>query len=84
MGQTALDEAAIAALPKTTILGTEGPLVEFTGSFTDMGGASKPDYKLLGTLASAGGSSFFIKLTGPASEVDAQKANFIAFCASLH
>lgn len=84
MSQTPLDEAAIAALPKTAILGTEGPLVEFSGSFTDMGGASKPDYKLLGTLASAGGSTFFVKLTGPASEVDAQKANFIAFCGSLH
>lgn len=84
MSQPALDEAAIAALPKTAILGTEGPLVEFSGSFTDMGGASKPDYKLLGTLASAGGSTFFVKLTGPASEVDAQKANFVAFCASLH
>lgn len=84
MGQPALDEAAIAALPKVSILGTEGPMTEFAGTFTDMGGAAKPDYKMLGTLASAGGSTFFIKLVGPAAEVDAQKSNFVAFCASLH
>lgn len=84
MGNAPLDEAAIAALPKVTVLGVESPLVEFAGSFTDMGGAAKPDYKLLGALAAKGGSTIFIKLTGPASEVDAQKANFIAFCASLH
>ncbi len=84
MGNEPLDEAAIAALPKITVLGVESPLVEFAGSFTDMAGAPKPDYKLLGALASKGGSTIFIKLTGPASEVDAQKANFAAFCASLH
>lgn len=83
MGLPALDEAAIAALPKITVLGTEGPLTEFAGTFTDMGGAPKADYKMLGTLASAGGSTFFVKLTGPAAEVDAQRDNFVAFCASL-
>lgn len=84
MGQTPLDEAAVAALPKIAVLGAESPLTEFAGSFTDMGGASKPDYKMLGALASAGGSTFFIKMVGPGSEIDAQKANFIAFCGSLH
>ncbi len=84
MGNAPLDEAAIAALPKISVLGVESPLVEFSGSFTDMGGAAKPDYKLLGALAAKGGSTIFIKLTGPASEVDAQKANFTAFCASLN
>lgn len=84
MGQTPLDEAGIAALPKLSLLGQEVPLVEFAGDFVDMDGAPKPGYKLLGTLASASGTTIFIKLTGPASEVDAQKDKFIAFCASLH
>jgi hypothetical protein len=84
MGQAPLDEAAIAALPKLNLLAQEVPLVEFAGDFVDMDGAPKPGYKLLGTLASASGTTIFIKLTGPASEVDAQKDKFIAFCASLH
>ena len=84
MGQAPLDEAAIAALPKLTLLAQEAPVVEFSGDFVDMDGAAKPGYKLLGTLATASGTTIFIKLTGPASEVDAQKDKFIAFCASLH
>lgn len=84
MGQAPLDEAGIAALPKLGLLAQEVPLVEFSGDFVDMDGAAKTGYKLLGTLATASGTTIFVKLTGPASEVDAQKDNFIAFCGSLN
>lgn len=84
MGQEALDEAALAALPRIAILGQEAPLVEVGGKFTDMAGAEKDAYKLLGTVLPMGDQTLFVKMTGPGAEVDAQKQNFITFCGSLH
>ncbi|MCC6699209.1 MAG: hypothetical protein IT365_26530 [Candidatus Hydrogenedentes bacterium] len=84
MGAATLDEAAIASLPKVSVLGEPAPLVEFSGHFTDtMNGTEIADGHLLGVVATHGGQSIFIKLVGPAAEVAAQKEKFIAFCESL-
>lgn len=74
----------IAALPRIPVLGIEAPLVDVTGTYSGMGGAdASPDQGLLGTVAELPGASVFVKLTGPAALVEAQREAFTQFCASL-
>lgn len=83
MGAESLTADAIAALPKIKVFGNDAPVAEFRGTFTGMSGDAHPDYTMLGTLSDAGGSTYFIKMVGPAAEMEAQKSNFTAFCESL-
>ena len=83
MGAESLTADAIAALPKIKVFGNDAPVAEFRGTFSGMGGDAHPDYTMLGTLSDAGGSTYFIKMVGPAAEMEAQKSNFTAFCESL-
>ena len=83
MGQPALESAAITALPTIAFMGQQAPLVEVSGDYTDMQGAQKSNYKMMGTLVATGTHMVFVKMTGPGTEVDAQKDKFIAFCASI-
>ena len=83
MGQPALDEAALAALPRIEMMGQQAPLVDVAGEYTDMQGAQKAGYKMLGALVTTDTHMVFVKMTGPGVEVDAQKDKFIAFCASI-
>lgn len=69
-----LDVEAIAALPRTPILGANSPVLE----------AYSPDDRgLLATYAQVPGRTLFVKLTGPALAVRKQKEAFSAFCRSL-
>ncbi|MDZ4859261.1 MAG: hypothetical protein SGI88_09760 [Candidatus Hydrogenedentes bacterium] len=83
MGLGPLTAEEIAALPKVTVLGKASPLVEFRGNYTDMSGASFEEYVMLGTIAESGDAAIFVKLVGPASDVEAEKSNFVSFCESL-
>ncbi|MCE9616561.1 MAG: hypothetical protein K8T26_19980 [Lentisphaerae bacterium] len=71
------------ALPRIRVLGQDAPLVEVDGTYRGMGDTEQAGSKLLGTLASDGGRTFFVKMVGPAAEVDAQRAAFLALCESL-
>lgn len=83
MGQPALDETALEALPRIPILESTAPMVEVSGDFTGMSGEERESYKLLGTVVPMGDQTVFVKMTGPEAEVNAQKDNFIDFCASI-
>lgn len=83
MGLDPLSADAIAALPKINVLGGDCPVVELKGNYTDMSGGAHPESLMLGTIAVVGTDAYFIKMVGPAAEMDAQKANFTAFCESL-
>lgn len=83
MGLDPLSADAIAALPTITVLGSDCPVVELRGNYTDMSGGAHPDSLMLGTIAVVGTDAYFIKMVGPAADMDAQKANFTAFCESL-
>jgi len=83
MGLGPLSADAIAALPKIKVLGNDCPVVELKGAYTDMSGAEHADSLLLGAISEVGTDAYFIKMVGPAAEVEAQKANFSAFCESL-
>lgn len=75
--------AEIEALPRITLLEQSVPLLDATGTYTGMGEAEKPDHRMLGTVAVRDGRSIFVKLIGPAAEVQVQRDAFAAFCASL-
>ncbi|NUM56639.1 MAG: hypothetical protein HUU46_23680 [Candidatus Hydrogenedentes bacterium] len=83
MGLDALTAEAIAALPKIKVLGNDCSVVEFKGTYTDMQGAPHADFLMLGTIAEVGTDAYFIKMVGPAADMEAQRANFAAFCESL-
>ncbi|GMV92949.1 MAG: hypothetical protein AMXMBFR82_27270 [Candidatus Hydrogenedentota bacterium] len=83
MGQAPLDGPALAELPTITILGKPSPMIEITGDFTDMDGQGGDAFALLGAICPLEGETLFVKMTGPASEVQANKDEFIAFCESL-
>ena len=83
MGQPPLDGPALAELPVLTILGKPSPMIEIAGSFTGMDGQGGEAFALLGAICPLDGETLFVKMTGPASEVQANKDKFAAFCESL-
>lgn len=84
IGADPFTEPVIAELPTVTVMGTPAPIVELSGPFSDsMSGIEIADATLLGVIAEHAGHSIFIKLVGPAADVAAQKARFVAFCESI-
>jgi hypothetical protein len=83
MGEPAITDSDMAALPKITLYGQPASLVEVSGTFTSMQGEKMSGYKMLGALAKRGNSMVFVKMVGPEADVTAEKANFTAFCESL-
>jgi len=76
MGQEALTEAEIAALPTLPMLGTQAKQIEIERS----GGAGDV---VLGAVCLLPDRSVFVKMLGPKAAVDAQRAAFVAFCGSI-
>jgi len=83
MGQEALSEEAIAALPKIPVLGRECPLVEVSGDFTGMDQTTQAGAALLGLVCELPENALFVKMTGPSAAVAAERERFEAFCQSL-
>lgn len=84
MGQEPIDEAAAAQLPKKTLLGKEAVAVDIRGTYTGMrGDQSDADFALAGLLAVQPDTSYFLRMSGPATLVDAELAKFEQFAASL-
>lgn len=84
MGQPELTAAELEQLPTVTIMGQPCKWVEIAGDFTDMAGQTASGYKMLGTVCLMDGQALFVKMTGPAEIVDAEKDHFLQFCESLH
>ncbi len=83
LGQPALSEGDIAALPRVTVLGQTVAFLEVAGTYTDMGGGTSENYALLGVVVEAGDQTVTVKLTGPAEVVQAERESFVRFCESL-
>ncbi|GMV99699.1 MAG: hypothetical protein AMXMBFR84_08380 [Candidatus Hydrogenedentota bacterium] len=84
MGQNqTLSPETVQALPVIPVLGADAPMIELTGTYTDMSGTVTDGAMLLGVIAKKGDQSVFIRMTGPEAAVKEQKQNFIAFCKSL-
>jgi hypothetical protein len=78
MGQEPLTAADLAALPTITVLGKPSPMVEMAGTYMD-----KPGQALVGLVCLLEGNAVFVKMTGPAEVLTAERARFTAFCESL-
>jgi hypothetical protein len=84
MGQAAMDETQLAALPRIACLGQEAPLLLVEGTYTGMGGPARADSLFAGTVVQSEGKTVFVKCVGPKSLVEPQLDAFKAFCKSLH
>jgi len=82
-GEAPLTAEQLEALERVTMLGQPIPVLEVGGDFTGMDGGTKSDQGMLGVAWIGEGESLFVKLVGPRDVVHAERANFIAFVASL-
>jgi len=73
----------LAALERAPCLGGEAVLVTAEGAFGGMSGAKEGGMGLLGAVLEQPSRLVTVKLTGPAAEVAAERANFLSFLASL-
>jgi hypothetical protein len=79
-----IQDSDLASLPREMMLGRQAVLVDLQGTFVGMGGTeSAPDSRLLGLIAELPMASAFLKLTGPAAVVEAERKNFLALAASI-
>ncbi|MDA0577933.1 MAG: hypothetical protein O3B24_07535 [Verrucomicrobia bacterium] len=83
-GLPPLAAGELEALPTIRLLGQDAPLLELDGAYRGMGAEAQAGSKLLGSLAVANGRTYFVKMVGPAAEIDAQRDAYLALCASLH
>ncbi len=86
VGLEPLEDEALAALPRQDLLGAPAVRVEGRGPYdAGMGGGGpKTGYALLGLVSTAPGAErWFVKLVGPEALVEAQRAAFDTFVASL-
>jgi len=83
MGAEPLPPEALADLPTIDVLGQSAPYVVFSGDYTDMAGETYEAQALMGAIVELDDRALFIKMTGPAVEVETQRDNFAAFCESF-
>ncbi|MDA0990970.1 MAG: hypothetical protein O3A51_09490 [Verrucomicrobia bacterium] len=83
LGQPPLDASGLDALPQIVVFGEPAPLLDVVGDYVGMGNESRPASRLLGTVATTGGKTYFVKMIGPDEAAQSQKQAFIAFCESL-
>ena len=83
IGLAPISEAEAQRLPKTVLLGQQATIVDLRGDYKGMGDEAKADYGLLGLVLMADQFTLFLKMTGPAEIVQAQRPNFERFYASL-
>jgi len=80
-----LDSKTIGELDKIDVLNRKSTLVQIQGTFSDnMRNIHNQDnYALLGLVCPLEKHTLFIKMTGPAKEVDLEREHFFRFCESL-
>ena len=84
MGQGEASADELAALETIDIAGGKATYVEISGDYQGKSGESGENQLFLGAILSQPSHSIFVKMVGPQAEVAAQKANFRAFCSSIH
>jgi len=83
IGLQPITEDEVARLPKTVLLGQQATIVDLRGDYKGMGDEAKADFGLLGLVLMADQFTLFLKMTGPAEVVQAERPNFERFYASL-
>ncbi|MEZ5977266.1 MAG: hypothetical protein R3F34_03510 [Planctomycetota bacterium] len=83
MGLAPTTPSEFDALAPTSLLGRDAVAVDLVGSYAGMGGESRTGFRMLGRLAVAPGGSAFLKFTGPADVVEAEREAFERLADSL-
>lgn len=84
MGQPDISEDDLEKLPKKSLMGIPGTFVVVDGAFTGVGAAeAKPNYRMLGIVATIQDTGLFVKMVGPKELVEANTAAFDQFVSSL-
>jgi len=83
MGLEPMRSGEVDALPEIDVVGAPAKVVELSGAYAGMGSESRAGWKLLGAVQVRANGSLFVKFTGPAEVVDAERDAFFAFCESL-
>ena len=85
MGEQPLPHDSIASLPRIPMLEGEAVVVEARGDYEAALSAlgRVENALLLGAIGSYGTSTVFVKMVGPATEMEAHREAFAQFCASL-
>ena len=78
-----LSPEEVAALPKMMLLGREATLVDLKGAYKGMGDMALEGWAFLGCVLEAQGVMVFVKMTGPAEVIEAERGGFESFCQSL-
>ena len=84
MGLEPLAAGEAEALPKRPLLGIEATELDLAGTFRGMGGGpGREGWRMLGVIAAGPQNMLFVKLTGPAAIVEAERERYEAFLDSL-
>lgn len=83
IGLEPITEDEVQALPRASLLGEPATIINLRGAYSGMGDQAREDWGLLGLMLSTERFTVFVKMTGPAERVAAERSNFEAFCASL-
>jgi hypothetical protein len=76
LGQPALTHEEYTQLPKVQTLGEEAPYIVIRGE-------GEGDNMMLGMVSPQGEKTVFVKMIGPASELDKEIEHFKTFCSSI-
>ncbi|MEO0649850.1 MAG: hypothetical protein AAFZ65_04145 [Planctomycetota bacterium] len=83
LGAAPLSEAEFEGLPSLPMLGATARVIEIDGDFTGMRGETVTRARMLGAVCFLGDRTVFVKMIGPADQVEQQSEPFEAFCQSL-
>jgi hypothetical protein len=83
MSLAPIDQAAMDAIPKMPVLGSEAPFFQLDGAYSGMDGEPRANWSMLGLILIRDAGTVFVKMNGPTDLVNAERANFLAFCSSL-
>lgn len=83
IGLAPITDEEATRLPKTVLLGQQATIVDLRGDYRGMGDEARADYGLLGLVLVTDRFTLFLKMTGPAEVVQAERPNFERFYASL-
>ena len=76
-------QPAEAKVDKRTIHGLAVTTIETSGDYTGMQASAVHNYRLLGAIVEGPGGNIFVKMTGPAKTVEANRKQFEALLASF-
>lgn len=83
MGQPPSTSEEMNGLLQIEVLERPAPVLEIEGDFTDMSGEMQQGFMMLVVICALPDQTVFVKMTGPTTEVKAERQHFLAFCESL-